>query len=352
MTSIFISHSSSDLDEALEIREQLIGRGFQIWMAAEDIQPGVNFAEEITKSIHQSDAVVVLLSPESIASPHVKREVNLTIDRQKFLIPVLLGGSRDFIATLPEDWKYWLTVVQVLKYESGYAAAEEIAYTLEKKSEEVNKFKSAQKNLRMWKRFGGSSRKTKFLISIIVFSLLSLLMVGLTYVGSNNTQSKPPNTIDLKSSTSASKIIDAKESMMASDFSSEMPLFPSAVVDYELGNQVRQDQYAGFRLFYPDDWKTPSEFEGGTMVNGCEQTYWVMRWRSNNPDVVFSTTFGQIDGSGTYTGDAVATGGAGYISGFACDAPFFKFKKTINGNQSTLADINYEIEFWSYKPGI
>ncbi len=345
MTSIFISHSSSDLDEALEIREQLIGRGFQIWMAAEDIQPGVNFAEEITKSIHQSDAVVVLLSPESIASPHVKREVNLTIDKEKFLIPVLIGGNRDFISTLPEDWKYWLTVVQVLKFENGPAAAEEIASVLKKKSEVgfQTKLKSA-------------SRKRKVIASLLAFSLFSLLIIGLNSLSrsssASNSSNKSATTSDLNSSTSPSRIIDAKDSMMASDFSNETPLFPTAVVDYQLENQVRQDSYAGFRLFYPDDWKTPSEFESGTMVNGCEQTYWVMRWRSNNPDVIFTTTVGFTVGSDAYTGGTTASGGAGYISGFACDAPFFKFKKTLNGNKSNLADINYELEFWKYKPGI
>ena len=70
MSNVFISHASSNLQDALGIKKHLVDLGFTVWMAAEDIQPGVNFAEEITKSISTSDAVIVLLSPESIATPH------------------------------------------------------------------------------------------------------------------------------------------------------------------------------------------------------------------------------------------------------------------------------------------
>ena len=41
---------------------------------------------------------------------------------------------------------------------------------------------------------------------------------------------------------------------------------------------------------------------------------------------------------------ALSTGSFGYMAGSNCE-PMFKFAGTINGNQSTLVDVYYEVKF-------
>ena len=123
---IFISHSSDDSNHAGELAQLLSKQGFKPWLAKSDIPLGGNFAEEITRAIKDSNYFIVLLSRSSIASPHVKREVSIAVDKGIPLLPVIIGGSEDFVNTMPEEWIYWLTVVQVVHFENSTQTADEI----------------------------------------------------------------------------------------------------------------------------------------------------------------------------------------------------------------------------------
>jgi hypothetical protein len=337
--NIFISHASSNLKEAISIKKHLNDLGFEVWMAAEDIQPGVNFAEEITKSINNSDAVVVLLSPESIASPHVKREVNLTIDTKKFLIPVLLGKQQDFVSTLPEDWKYWLTVVQILNFKDSATTAGEISDVLSQ----------IQSNQRLAANSSKGSQLSLFQKLMIGAASGVLLTVGfLAYSqtsGSNTTSSETASTVD---SSLPGKIIVAKESMMATEYANELPAFPTAIVDYQLEQTINSADSWQLRL-YGVDWQTPDHFEGGTQINSCNDAFWILRWRAENDTAKIKTATGFIDAEATVFTDKTEVGGAGYISGFGCEAPFLI---PADAPTNYMQDINYELQIWGYKPGL
>lgn len=123
---IFISHSSDDGDHADDLAQTLRSRGLEPWLAKTDIALGSNFAEEITRAIRESNFFIVLLSKSSIASPHVKREVSLAVDKGIPLLPVIIGSSEDFFNTIPEEWIYWLTVVQAVQFENSTQTANEI----------------------------------------------------------------------------------------------------------------------------------------------------------------------------------------------------------------------------------
>jgi hypothetical protein len=87
-----------------------------VWLAPRDIPIGSNYAIEISRAISRANFMIVLLSPDAIASPHVKREVNLAVDRGITLLPVQLNKTSDFMQNLPEDWKYWLSLVQIVTF--------------------------------------------------------------------------------------------------------------------------------------------------------------------------------------------------------------------------------------------
>jgi hypothetical protein len=177
---IFISHSSTDADHASELAKILRTKGFKPWLAKFDIALGSNFAEEITRAIKESGHFIVLLSKNSIASPHVKREVSIAVDKGIPLLPVIIGGGQDFVNTMPEEWIYWLTVVQVVQYEDSTQTANEIV-------SHINSGKLASQGL--------PSRKRRWFISRWVAAISSLFLVAGFFLISQVDTPGPENSI-------------------------------------------------------------------------------------------------------------------------------------------------------------
>jgi hypothetical protein len=74
----------------------------------------------------------------------------------------------------------------------------------------------------------------------------------------------------------------------------------------------------------------------------------MMRWKSANPDVRIQSS---ARNSAEYTfSDIIKIGLFGYISGNNCEQPMFKFAGTVNGNESTLVDVYYDLKFWQAAP--
>jgi len=113
---LFVSHASEDGQAAVDVTADLERNGVGTWLATRDIQVGENYAAQIYNAIVDCSHLLVLLSPASVASVHVQREVNLALDQGKSILPVVVSTNADFMATLPAEWKYWLGVVQVVPY--------------------------------------------------------------------------------------------------------------------------------------------------------------------------------------------------------------------------------------------
>ncbi len=114
--SIFVSHATQDELVAKEITAALENQGVGTWLATRDIQVGDNYASQIYSAIAESTHFLVLLSPASIASNHVKRELNLAVDKDITILPLVVSADTEFMKQLPADWKYWLGVVQTAPY--------------------------------------------------------------------------------------------------------------------------------------------------------------------------------------------------------------------------------------------
>ena len=127
---IMISHASENLELATALADALDEEDLKVWLAARDISIGSNFAEEISRTISSADFLVVLLSPESLTSPHVKREVNMAITMGKKLLPVLSSDSSGIMNTLPYDWNYWLSLAQAIPFTDLKSTASRIAATI------------------------------------------------------------------------------------------------------------------------------------------------------------------------------------------------------------------------------
>ena len=134
--SIFISHSSVDSAVAKEIYGGLKSLGYSPWMAIVDVTGGANYAQTVIEALESSTAVVVVLTESAIKSQHVKREVNIAIDKEITLIPLNLSGSSNIMPLLSGDWKYWLTIVQIINPMSDNIS-KEIVEALTSKSKNI-----------------------------------------------------------------------------------------------------------------------------------------------------------------------------------------------------------------------
>ena len=79
--------------------------GFSCWYYEHDALPGISYVTQTARAIKQSDAVVLLISPESIVSPDVGREIQEVHQLGRPFLPMLFGLTlREFRQRQP-DWQ-------------------------------------------------------------------------------------------------------------------------------------------------------------------------------------------------------------------------------------------------------
>lgn len=96
---VFISYSTKDRSLADKLYNELRDRDFAVWIDRVEIRPGDSLSYKIRQGITTSDALLVLVTRNSIKSTWVQREVRLAISREKKsggprVIPLVLEPSR------------------------------------------------------------------------------------------------------------------------------------------------------------------------------------------------------------------------------------------------------------------
>jgi hypothetical protein len=76
---VFLSYTTADEDFAKQLGSHLSKRGCEVWDPSEQLFPGDNWSLKIGEALKQSKAMVVLLSPDSIKSEWVRREIEYAI---------------------------------------------------------------------------------------------------------------------------------------------------------------------------------------------------------------------------------------------------------------------------------
>ncbi|MDQ3813249.1 MAG: TIR domain-containing protein, partial [Armatimonadota bacterium] len=96
---IFISHASADDAFVAELRTKLEGSGLPVWADSRNLRGGSKLAPEIELAIESARSVIVVLSPQTVNSPWVRREVKhaLEVEQRRQadgyrVIPLLLPG--------------------------------------------------------------------------------------------------------------------------------------------------------------------------------------------------------------------------------------------------------------------
>ncbi len=88
MTKIFISHSSKDNEFAKQLAEALTGVGVDVWLDVSDIRLGANWSSEVQRGLDECDAMLVVITPEAMASKNVANEWQYYIDEDKPLFTI------------------------------------------------------------------------------------------------------------------------------------------------------------------------------------------------------------------------------------------------------------------------
>jgi hypothetical protein len=105
MTQIFISHVEEDAQVALELAQGLEAAGYRTWYYERDSDPGLSYLLQIDRAILDSQAVVLIISPQSIRSHQVTKEVVLAHESGKAFLPVLCGLSHAEFQEQQPEWR-------------------------------------------------------------------------------------------------------------------------------------------------------------------------------------------------------------------------------------------------------
>ena len=104
MDLVFISHVEEDRDLALEIATGLEASGLQTWYYERDSDPGPSYLIQVHHAIEKCAAVVLLISPKSIRSHQMTKEVARASDLGKPFIPVRFNISHAEFQQRQPEW--------------------------------------------------------------------------------------------------------------------------------------------------------------------------------------------------------------------------------------------------------
>ncbi|MCH8294886.1 toll/interleukin-1 receptor domain-containing protein, partial [Candidatus Poribacteria bacterium] len=99
MSHIFISHATKDDDFVKQLREQLESLNLTVWVDSRKLRGGDKLASEIEQAIQDARQVIVVLSPNTVNSPWVRKEIQIALSVEQRgekkdyrVIPLLLEG--------------------------------------------------------------------------------------------------------------------------------------------------------------------------------------------------------------------------------------------------------------------
>jgi TolB-like protein/tetratricopeptide (TPR) repeat protein len=112
--TVFVSYASQDAVVANSVVEALEQHAIGCWIAPRDVTPGAHYASEIVHAIDSANAIVLILSQDAAASPHVLRELERATSKRHPVVTLRLDQT-----PLPAEFEYFLNTSQWLDASSG-----------------------------------------------------------------------------------------------------------------------------------------------------------------------------------------------------------------------------------------
>jgi hypothetical protein len=95
---VFLSYENSDKEFASALSRELERRGLSVWLDQQNLLPGDNWPLEIGKALARSQAMVVLISPDSMRSKQVRQEIEYALGHSSFehrLFPIEVRPTKE-----------------------------------------------------------------------------------------------------------------------------------------------------------------------------------------------------------------------------------------------------------------
>ena len=96
---VFLSHLSTNKDLVRKISDELKKWDMDLWDDTYEIYPGDNWAQVTSQALEESQAMIVLLTPESLDSKWINWAIDFALSNAAYkhrLIPVLVGDPNSF----------------------------------------------------------------------------------------------------------------------------------------------------------------------------------------------------------------------------------------------------------------
>lgn len=113
---VFISYSRRDARLADRVAAALTAAGFAVWIDRAGIRGGELWREQIVAAIGRSRWFVLLVSPHSMQSDDVRRELDLAVEAGCPVVPVTIAA-----AEIPDPLRYQLAGVHLIDLKADFA---------------------------------------------------------------------------------------------------------------------------------------------------------------------------------------------------------------------------------------
>lgn len=105
MSHIFIAHVEEDADIALSIALGLEEAGYRTWCYEVDSVVGTSYILRTGEAVAESEAVAVIISPNSLSSSQVSKEIVRAHESGKDFLPILRGISHVEFQQRQPEWR-------------------------------------------------------------------------------------------------------------------------------------------------------------------------------------------------------------------------------------------------------
>jgi len=128
---LYMSYAPEDVEIAAQLSAYLDKDGFQTLITPSPMTgAAIHDRTNIYESIAELRAVIILLTPHSLSDEHVKRETNLAIENGIPIYPVNLSGEEQLKTLLTPEWRYWLSITQILTCKDSREAFRKLRFRI------------------------------------------------------------------------------------------------------------------------------------------------------------------------------------------------------------------------------
>lgn len=127
---VYISHAPADLEIALQLAKDLAQDGFQTSGNHFVEGQSVGFKTNFYESVAEVRGFVILLTADSLVDEHVKRETNIAIENKIPIYPINLTGEDELKKLLSSEWRYWLSITQILTCSTARDASTKLRFRI------------------------------------------------------------------------------------------------------------------------------------------------------------------------------------------------------------------------------